>query len=456
MIRRDMANSILPPRLLKLNRRGISRGIAGLIVFIVILAGPNAIAQQAEPSERVYAHSQIEVEKALQDMRAFETYRLPTLDGFVGANADTLDHLENPHYQLRVDVFSQGAAQTLVRVSAKITAWHTGEDAAHSQYTLVPSNGRLEDDFLDRLSLYLEKGGAPMPSASSPAPAASAHSSASSADAPPAAGGGSHSPRAATSSPPPPGPPAGTAPVGPDPSADAATLAARIDAVKLERQAVEDKQRKLEQEVAQLESDSKSERYLSNVAVIKDPQAAVFELNDETSRVLFRTDPDDEFEVIDVKESWVHIRLENGGQGWLRGSQLQSHGTITDTDDPAAANFSTPNEEIKPFAGDWAPLKGKPALFVFAQPARAIPDAMLGQSQLKFAQHIFVEGYREATHSQETMAGVVVVFLGPKGGVAAATLPDIRRWRENYLTDKQFLDRCSLDPPESFRDAPKH
>jgi hypothetical protein len=453
MILRD---SILCPPPLRPNWRGISRGAAGLIALFVILAGPNANAQKAEPSERVYAHSQIEIERALQDMKAFETYRLPTLDGFVSANADTLDHLENPHYQLRIDAFSQGGAQTLVRVSAKITAWHTGEDAAHSQYTLVPSNGRLEDDFLDRLSLYLEKGGSPMPSTSSPAPAASSHLSPPAENPPAVADSGSPAPHAASSSAPPPAPPTGTASAGPDADADAANLAARIDAIKLQRQEMEDKQRKLEQEVAQLESDSKSERYLSNVAVIKDHQAAVFELNDETSNVLFRTDPDDEFEIIDVKESWVHVRLENGGQGWLRGSQLQSHGTITDTDDPAAANFSTPNEEIKPFAGDWSPLKGKPALFVFAQPARAIPDAMLGQSQLQFAQHIFVEGYREATHSQQTMAGVVVVFLGPKGGVAAATLPDIRRWHENNLTDKQFLDRCSLDPPESFRDAPKH
>jgi hypothetical protein len=438
------------------SRLHLFRRLMALLAFFLSIGSPNAIAQQSEPSERVYAHSQVEVERALQDLKAYETYRLPTLDGFVGASATTLDHLENPHYQLRVEVFSQGAAQTLVRVSAKITAWNTGGDASHSQYTLVPSNGRLEDDFLDRLSLYLEKGRTPIASGPSPGPAAPAHSSAPAAGSPPVSGSGSPSPHASTSSGTPPSPPADAPPTVPGPSADAATLAAQIDAVKLQREAMEDKQRKLEQQVAQLESDSKSERYLSNVAVIKDPQAAVFELNDETSKILFRTDPDDEFEIIDVKESWVHVRLENGGQGWLRASQLQSHGTATDTDDPAAANFTTPNEEVKPFVGDWPPLKGKPALFVFAQPARAIPDAMLGKSQLQFAQHIFVEGYREATHSQQTMAGVVVVFLGPKGGVASALLPDIRRWREGYLTDKQFLERCSLDPPESFRDAAKH
>jgi hypothetical protein len=127
---------------------------------------------------------------------------------------------------------------------------------------------------------------------------------------------------------------------------------------------------------------------------------------------------------------------------------------VDDAEDAAAAlNFSTPNQEIKPFGGEWTPLKGKPSLFVFAQPNRAIPGAILGQSQFAFAKHIFTEGYREAMHSEQPMSGVVVVFLGDKGGVAAATLADIRRWREGAITDKVFFERCSFDPPESFRDA---
>jgi hypothetical protein len=99
-----------------------------------------------------------------------------------------------------------------------------------------------------------------------------------------------------------------------------------------------------------------------------------------------------------VKGNWVHVRLENGAEGWIRGAQLQPPQEVDDTEDAAAAvNFSTPNQEIKPFAGDWTPLKGKPSLFVFAQPNRAIPAAILGQSQFAFAKHIFTEGYREAT-----------------------------------------------------------
>jgi hypothetical protein len=214
-------------------------------------------------------------------------------------------------------------------------------------------------------------------------------------------------------------------------------------------------QRKLQQQISELQANAGSQKFLSNLAVIKTPQTPVFQQDDDTSKVLFRADPEDEFEIINAKESWFHVRLENGAEGWIRAAQLQPPQEVDDAEDAAAAlNFSTPNQEIKPFAGDWTPLKGKPSLFVFAQPNRAIPNAMLGQSQFAFAKHIFTEGYREAMHSEQPMAGVVVVFLGDKGGVAAATLADIRRWRDGGINDKVFFERCSFDPPESFRDAP--
>jgi hypothetical protein len=210
----------------------------------------------------------------------------------------------------------------------------------------------------------------------------------------------------------------------------------------------------LQQQISELEANSRTQKYLSNLAVVKASQTPVFQQDEETSKVLFRADPEDEFEIIAVKDLWFHVRLENGGDGWLRASQLQPPQEVDDSEDASGAvNFTTPNQEVKPFAGEWAPLKGKPALFVFAQPSRAIPNGILGQSQFRFVKHVFTEGYREAAHSEQPISGVVVVFLGDKGGVAAATLADIRRWRDGAISDKIFLERCSLDPPESFRDS---
>jgi hypothetical protein len=433
-----------------------------LLVFFALLISAclAARAQEADSTDRVYKHRKAEVEEALQALKAYATNRLPVLEGFVNANASTIAKLENPHYQLRIEIESQGPNQTLVSVIAKITAWNAEEDPSRSQYVVVPSNGRLEQDMLDRLSVLLEKGSGGLGAgraAAAPAPASDSIGSSSSPHAP---GGNSptssHSPATLPAevgaNPASPVPPSGL--VAPASSSDPAALASEIASVRAERQAVEMDQRKLQQQVSELEANASSQKFLSNLAVIKTPQASVFQQDDDTSKVLFRADPEDEFEVINVKGNWVHVRLENGAEGWIRGAQLQPPQEVDDAEDAAAAlNFSTPNQEIKPFGGDWTPLKGKPSLFVFAQPNRAIPSAILGQSQFAFAKHIFTEGYREAMHTEQPMSGVVVVFLGDKGGVAAATLADIRRWRDGAITDKVFFERCSFDPPESFHDA---
>jgi len=376
-----------------------------------------AKAQQTAPIERVYEHSQVDVEKALQDLQAYATNRLPALDGFVKANASTLDHFENPHYQFRIEVFPQGATQALVQVTAKITAWYADTDPAHSQYTLIPSNGRLEQDLLDRLSIYLEKGSTRGSSGSVPGAAGAA-------DDPPAGGAtkgsaadrGSAKNSAGSAS----SDPAGTMPEAA--AADPSKIAAQIAAARGEREASELNQRKLQQQISELEANSRSERYLTNLAVIHGAGTPLFEQADETSKILFRADPEDEFEIVQARERWVEVRLENSGRGWVRASQLQPGNDVDDSEDLGAANFTTPNQEVKIFAGEWAALKGKQALFVFAQPARAIPESMLGKSQFDFSKHMFAEGYRAATHSEQNFAGVVVVFLGTKGGVASATL----------------------------------
>jgi hypothetical protein len=438
-----------------------------LLVFFALLSSVcfTARAQEADSTDRVYKHRKAEVEEALQALKAYATNRLPVLDGFVNANASTIAKLENPHYQLRIEIESQGPNQTLVSVIAKITAWNAEEDPSRSQYVVVPSNGRLEQDMLDRLSVLLEKGSGGLGAGLSTVAPVSAPDRAvsSSSPAPPGAPGGSAttpshshspvtSPAEVSANPASPVPPSGS--VLPANSSDPAALASEIASVRAQRQAVDMSQRKLQQQVSELEANAGSQKFLSNLAVIKTPQASVFQQDDDTSKVLFRADPEDEFEVINAKGNWVHVRLENGAEGWIRGAQLQPPQEVDDAEDAAAAlNFSTPNQEIKPFGGEWTPLKGKPSLFVFAQPNRAIPGAILGQSQFAFAKHIFTEGYREAMHSEQPMSGVVVVFLGDKGGVAAATLADIRRWREGAITDKVFFERCSFDPPESFRDA---
>lgn len=422
--------------------------VAAWMLTLTLSIPGHCFGQDSKPVERIYEHSQVDVQKALDALNPFGTERLPTLDGFVAANANTLDHFENPHYQLNIQAEYQGPKQTLVQVSAKITAWYVGTDSTQqSQYVEIPSNGRLENDFLDRLSIALEKGA--VPSALSgvggtPAPAAPGTATAASGVANSASGGSAATSPAANYDP-------RTASV---PSTDPEVLASEIAAVRQERQKIEQQERKTQEEISALQAVSKNQKFLPNIAVVRSPQTPVYSGPDVTFRILFHADPDDEFEMIEGKMGFVQVKLENGATGWIRIAQLRQPSDPDDMTD-VSSSFNASNEQIKPFEGDWGQLKGKPTLFVFAEPNGKMPEATLGQAQMDFAKQVFVDGFREASHTDQPVAGVVVVFLGEKGGVAAATLPDIRRWREGMIPDKEFFKRCSFDPPNSFRDAPK-
>ncbi len=438
------------------------------LCFAVVLISTAARSTPAQtvPVERSYAHPLDEVQRALQELDVDATSRLPFLDGFVSASANSLDHLENPRYILRSDVVRVGPTESIVRISAKITAWYQSADAPHSEYRAIPSNGRLESDFLDRLSARLDPG--PNAHAENNLDAPAAANQAAQAPAP------SSAPRPATH-------PNTSAPraASVKPSHSGADLAAEIEATRAQREASEATARELNTQIEKLQAAARERTNQTGLAIIRRAHTPVFEKADETSRILLHANAEDEFSVIDVHggeastaATWIPVQLENGKRGWLRAGQLETAADRAEapaaidrpTSDSAAdavdresvagaAHFAAASEEIKAFSGDWAALKGQPVLFVFAQPNGPLSGDALVPSQLAFAKQSFGIGLNEATHSQETLAGVVVVFLGPKGGVAAATLPDIRRWRDGIISDQLFLARCSLDPATSFRDA---
>jgi hypothetical protein len=430
--------------------------LATLLNLLSVPPGP-LLAQDAKPTERVYKHPQADVEKALEDLQAYETARLPVLAGFVSAKANTLKDYGNPHYQFQIDLVSQGYGHTLVQVKALITAWYVGAAATHSQYAQIPSNGRLEEELLDRLSVYLEKGNkgnnepssAPAPAPTSPEVTASSNSR------PPINPASYVQPRPAS---PPADPPAdAVAPsaAAPGPaSSDPARLASQIASLHSELQAVEQKERQSQAQIADLENVVRSRQRITDFAIAKKAQTPVFAEPSVLSKVLFRADPEDEFEVVEARNGWIRVRLEDTEQAWLPISEVEQPGDSSVSDDLGVKNFSAVNEVIQPFTGQWPVLNGKSALFVLAQPRGAIAGDTLGKSQLEFASHTFLEGYRAAIHSQQNLAGVVVVFAGDKPGVAAATLTEIRQWQEGRVSDKVFFSHCSFDPPESFRDGP--
>jgi hypothetical protein len=193
--------------------------------------------------------------------------------------------------------------------------------------------------------------------------------------------------------------------------------------VQAELAAVEQKERESQQEIADLEALAKSRRHITDFAIPKKAQTPAFEQPSALSKIVFHADAEDEFEVVEaIQGEWVRVRLENDAQAWFRTSELERPGDWSVADDFGGKNFSIGNELVQTFTGDWDVLKGKLALYVLAQPKGTIPEDLLSQSQFDFAAYAFLEGYRVAMHSQQTVAGVVVVFPGEKPSVAAATL----------------------------------
>ncbi len=91
------------------------------------------------------------MEQALKDLQAYAGQKLPIVDGFVGVPEQPLNRYERAFYQFSIELFPGTSGGTVVQVSAKITAWYADKDPAKSGYQVLPSNGRLELDLLDRL-----------------------------------------------------------------------------------------------------------------------------------------------------------------------------------------------------------------------------------------------------------------------------------------------------------------
>jgi hypothetical protein len=111
--------------------------------------------RSAPPRERTYARGENDLKKVLQDLGAFDDAALPVLEGFAALGADGPVGYDRPYYRFRVVFDDAGAGGTTVRLEAVVTARFTDPAGSRPEYRSVPSNGRLENDMLDRLDGYL-------------------------------------------------------------------------------------------------------------------------------------------------------------------------------------------------------------------------------------------------------------------------------------------------------------
>ena len=421
------------------------RHAMALLVVSSLLVAELAWSQTGNSAtiDRTYAVSIETVQKGLQQIGGFGGGKLPIVDGFVTSTADQLEHFEHPYYQYRVHLNPANGASTTVSVEAIITAWYADPDPKRAEYRSLPSNGRLEKDLLDRLQEAL-RGSLPA-TGSAPAATLTPNPNASrDADA-----GKAASPSAKVSK----------LPLKAGPTQE------QLDAVLAQRQAVREKTSTLQAQIEQFKIADRKPANASRLASVKHSGVGVMSRQNFGGPVLFRAQAEDEFEVVELQSGWAKVRLASDSTGYIQSDELSLPEGWAEKTAAAAAQtsqanpdtssrdlgFSVSREDVTTFSGDWVRLRGKKVLFVYAQPRGLLSDMANQDAKLGYAKRIFESRYRSVSQSKTDVEGVVVVFLGSRGGIAAATLSDIRQWVEGGLPEEAFVNHCSLDPPAEFR-----
>jgi hypothetical protein len=420
----------------------VRSGWLPVLLFLFSLAtflfGEPTLAQEAL-SQRNFPASQAQANNALQTIRLSSKGRLPTLEGFVQPTDKPIERYEKGYYECAFQV-SPAATGTNIRVTAKITAWYNDSDPTRSGYRVLISNGRLEADVLDRLSEKLTPVAAhnvaPKPGHLLLPPQSP-----------------SNNLRYGTNS--------GAYSPTPKPPADAAAPPSAepisgLESLKAQREASEKKSQELSNFVKNLEDIQRNQSHPTDLAAVKKSRTPIFAKPLENAQVLMNADAQDEFPVISVDGSWVHVQISGVSRGWIRRAQLElppglAHAGEVSTGNaaPSATIFKVAKEDTASFRGDWPPLKGKTVRIEWVEPnSPALPTTR--SEKLTFAKSVFIRVYPASISSQPVPEGIVVVFDSADGGQIATTTSNVKALIEHAVSDEAFWRQCSLDPRESF------
>ena len=327
---------------------------------------------------------------------------------------------------------------TIVQVTAKITAWYADRDPAKSGYQVLPSNGRLELDLLDRLDSKLgaKHVSAIARAASSPTIVA-----------------------------PKPKLDFGEAPGGMPPSAgfsaNAHASSDEVAALRAKREAEEKHMKELSDELQSLREVQQHQAHPPNLVIVKKSGTPVFAKPSEGARVLFNAAADDEFEFIDNEGPWIHVQISGPSRGYVRRNNVELPELIAErlnspnagTAGDESVPFRMAREETSNFPGNWEPLKGRTVKIYTLQPASQAPKETGGQAKLAFAGTLFQKS--AATPANPPVEGIVVIFDSADGGILGATLASVRQFAAGTLSAEAFWKQCYMDPPEAFQEARK-
>ena len=409
----------------------MNRGIGGRGLILAVSASlllTCAGVAQTSSQQRSFHASKAEVQKALHELPSYPGGKLPVLDGFADPGDQALESYKRGYYEYEVQIRPSGA-DTTVSVSAKVTAWYAGASLATSGYRLLKSSGRLESDLLDALGEKLN------PKSASATAAARATPAMKSLPDTPSASNGSffNTPRLTTApSDSPLAKPAPAAPIDP-------RTARQLEA--------------LTQQAQSLEQVLHAQAHPNNLAVVKRSNTPVVAQPVDGAEVMLQADAEDEFEVLDSSDTWVHVKISALSRGWVRRDYVDLPGATT----VSVASIADPQkhdlvrqtkEEVAPFPGQWQPLDGKQVKIIWVQPLDK--DQFGAGPKWNLVKSIFEKADSGNPAEAAQIAGVVLILDAQDGGMTATTMANFQQWRAGHLSDETFWHRCWRDPADAF------
>lgn len=402
---------------------------------------------QNEPYEKVFPQSKATIEKILKEMQT--SGRLPVLDGFATSSAHPLDRYQRGYYQSKFQVSSTPSGGSLVRVTVQVTAWYGDPVPSKSGYQLLTSNGRLEADALDQLADQLAANA--KPSAAPPATVTAKAQGRSDSGTP----SNSSSTEPTLSAP---------MPRLPDVSGSySSSLSQSLSAQEQEKvknptKPPDNDGGPLQTEIDSLQAVLKNQAHPKNLVAVKKSGTPVVASPSLTARTLFLASAHDEFEMLNFNRDWVHVRISGLSRGWIWRNNLEMPESVPNADVPpnpsalptAAELFHVSREEIAPFPGDWAPLRGMRVKIVSVEQTDENAKSPSTELRLEFAKSILDKDYTELAQKAQELAGIVLIFDSADGGMIAATFPTLQQWKAGTLSDAALWHQCFFDPPETF------
>jgi hypothetical protein len=404
-------------------------------VLLLLAVYPQSVSGQAVPYARSYAKPKNEVEQALKELQAYSGQKLPILEGFVAPSAKPLDRYERGFYQFTIELLPGDAGATIVRLSAKVTAWYADRDVAKSGYETLVSNGRLELDLLDRLQEKLT--GKPV-------------------DPPATLQSNMQAPRPKLDLS---GVPGASLPA---PAPVVSKTPDEVAALRTQRVVAEKRVQQLTEELQSLQEIKHNQAHQKNLVIVSKSPTPVYAKAIEGAHVLFQAAANDEFEFLDMEGEWVHVEISGDSRGYLRQGEVQLPESVASKlrstvpgPETKYPGFRIEREEMSSFPGDWSRLKGKTVKIFTVQPVTENPKETRAAARLNYALALFEKGWKESATVTPTPDGVVVIFDVADGGIAGATLGDIQKVASGALSREAFWTQSYLDPPEAFRATAK-